>query len=275
MSRLGNIESGIISRLSAAMIGGNAAFETMVGASGGNRAAIRAALRRERMPAAYVSFIDEPLGPEVRAEVRGAKFTVLVADQTLRPASNPRQGDGSTPGTFALLESARNVLDDYSPDQGVRLVAIHERFIEADDRVGIYELLYRAWPIDEIAGTSPQFDSVQIAGSLSDVVVEIGSFRVVPEDPEADPPMTYINTARPVVWRCEIRTTSHAQMWTLEDNIEGLIAERTVASIKNVHGESLDDCRIERYEREGPRRTVGTQIVQSAVIHFLQLTPVA
>lgn len=91
----------------------------------------------------------------------------------------------------------------------------------------------------------------------------------------AEPPRRKAEIAsRPVVWRGEVRTTTHAQMWGIEDNIEGLIAARTVASLKSVYGQSLDDCRIERYERVGARRVVGTRIVQPVAIHFSQLTPV-
>ncbi|MCB9853513.1 MAG: hypothetical protein H6819_10490 [Phycisphaerales bacterium] len=63
-------------------------------------------------------------------------------------------------------------------------------------------------------------------------------------------------------------------MWAIEDNIEALIAARTVATLKSVHGQNLDDCLIERYERVGARRIVGTRITQPAAIHFSQLTPV-
>jgi hypothetical protein len=74
---------------------------------------------------------------------------VLVADQTLRAESNPRHGDVSTVGTFTLLDKVAEQLDDYEPSVGLRLVQLHRRFVEADDRMAVYELLYRVWPIVE------------------------------------------------------------------------------------------------------------------------------
>ncbi len=147
MSELGDLENAIVSRLQAATVSGSPVFEVVRGVSGGYRGAIRDALRRERMPAAYVAFTEEPKAPEVRAAVRGAKFVVLVADQTLRAESDPRHGDVSTVGTFTLLDEAAEQLDDYEPSTGLRLVDVHRRFVEADDRLAVYELLYRVWPV--------------------------------------------------------------------------------------------------------------------------------
>ncbi|HPF37338.1 MAG TPA: DUF1834 family protein [Phycisphaerae bacterium] len=274
MSQLGDIESAIITRLSTATIAGQPAFATLAGAGGGNRPANRATIRRLRMPAALVSFVEAPLAPETRSEIRGARFSVLVADQSLRAASDPRQGDTTTSGVFALIDVARQKLDDFGVASGVRLVVVESRFIDADERVGIYELLYRAWPIDEVIPTTPQFNGNEIAGTHSDLRVEIGAFRVVPVDPEATP-LTYTNTPRPIIWRGEIRASTHAQLTSLETNIESLIAARTIGTVDDVHDQSFDDCLIERYEREGPRRIVGTLVAQSAEILFSQLTPFA
>lgn len=271
MSRLRVLEASIVSRLSTATIGGPTAFATVEGASGGNRPALRAALRRERMPAAYVAFIDEPLAPEVREAVRGARFSVLIADRALRLPSDPRQGDATSKGTFALLQAARAKLDDYSPTEGFRLVALQERFVDADERSAVYELVYRVSPVDEVAPVSLTFDGDAIAGALSEMQIEVGSFTVVSD---GDDPPKYVNSARPVVWRGEIRAASHAQLWEIEDNIEYLVAAQTIAEVSDVHTRDLDDCLIVRYERIGPRRIVGTQIVQPAAIHFSQLVPV-
>lgn len=84
-----------------------------------------------------------------------------------------------------------------------------------------------------------------------------------------------MSTPRPVVWRGQVRGTSHAQVWSIESAIEDLIAARTVGEISDAYGQTLDGCRIERYERDGPRRTAGSLVVQPALIHFLQLTPVS
>ncbi len=149
MSRLGDLENTIVTLLADALIGGAPAFETVRGVSGGFRPALRDALRRERMPAAYVAFTEDPTAPEVRDEVRGARFSVLVAARTLRLESNPRHGDDDATGAFELLDVVRAQLDGYEPETGFQLLNLREKFIEADDRVAIYESLYRVWPVVE------------------------------------------------------------------------------------------------------------------------------
>lgn len=272
MSRLGDLEASIVSRLSTAIVGGETAFATVEGASGTHRPTLLAAMRRERVPVAYVSFVDEALAPETRDTVRGPRFAVLVADRTLRVPSDPRQGDATSAGTLALLQAARSVLDDYAPSEEIRLIPVHEKFILADERFAVYELLYRAWPVNEPITASPTFDGVDIVGNLSEIRVEIGGFDVV-EVPDTKP-TEYTNGPRPIIWRGEIRATTHSQLWTIENNIETLIAARTTATISDAYGQDLDDCLIERYDRNGPRRVVGMLVVQLAAIQFSQLEPV-
>ncbi len=147
MSELGDIEDAVVTRLAAATISGSPVFDTVRGVSGGYRAVIRDALRRERMPAAYVAFIEEPTAPEVKPSARGSRFVVLVAARALRLESNPRHGDAGSLGAFTLLDEARAELDDYQPSADLQLINLRQKFVEADDRVAVYELLYRAWPI--------------------------------------------------------------------------------------------------------------------------------
>ncbi len=149
MSELGDIENAVVTRLAAATISGSPVFDTVRGVSGGYRAVIRDAMRRERMPAAYVAFIEEPTAPEVKPSVRGAKFVVLIAERALRLESDPRHGDADTLGAFTLLDETREELDDYQLTANLQLINLHQKFVEADDRVAVYELLYRVWPIPD------------------------------------------------------------------------------------------------------------------------------
>ncbi len=148
MSRLGDLENAIVARLAAATISGSPAFATVRGESGGFRTALRDAIRRERMPAALVAFTDEPTAPETRPDKLGAHFTVIVAAQMLRAGTNPRLGDSTALGAFTLMDKVREQLDDYEAVTGYQLQSLSEKFVDADDRVAIYELVYRAWPTD-------------------------------------------------------------------------------------------------------------------------------
>jgi hypothetical protein len=147
MSTLGDIENAMMVRLASATIADQPAFATVKGASGGYRPLLRDALRRERLPAAYIAFIEEPTSPETKPAVRGPHFAVLVADRVLRQGSDPRNGDVTSLGTFILLEVVRKCLDDFEPAEGLRLVNLHQKFLDADDRFAVYEILYRVWPV--------------------------------------------------------------------------------------------------------------------------------
>jgi hypothetical protein len=108
------------------------------------------------MPVALAGFLEEPTAPETKPALLGPRFVVLVAERLLRQGTDPRHGDGGSPGAFALIEAARAVLDGYEPVDRVRLENLHVKFLDADERTAVYELLYRAWPIpDEKQAPAP------------------------------------------------------------------------------------------------------------------------
>lgn len=278
MSRLGDLESTIVSRLSQAMISNSAAFAAVRAVSGGNRPTLREALRQERMPAAFVAFTEEPTAPEVREQVRGAKFIVLVAAQALRIASDPRNGDSDTVGAFQLLDVSRAELDDYEPSPGFRLINVHEKFIEADDRLVIYEMLYRVWPV-VIAGSALLFDGQNIVGGDSFMTLEVGPFELE----QAQFAFTggsgifrMVLAAKPlqITWQGEIRTPNHADMNAVESGIETKIIGQVPGEITDGAVRSFPGCVLDRYVRRGARRGEQGLIVQDAELHFTQLNPV-
>lgn len=147
MSRLGDLENTIVSRLATATISGSPAFAVVRGFSGGNRPELREAIRREQAPAAYVAFTEELTAPETSDLRRGAKFVIMIAAKMLRASNDARHGDSDGRGAFELMDLVRARLDLYEPGGDTQLLSIHEKFVDADDRVVIYELAYRAWPI--------------------------------------------------------------------------------------------------------------------------------
>lgn len=172
MSRLGDLENAIVNRVAAATISGAPAFATVRGFSGGDRPVLREAIRRERMPAAFVCFTYEPISPETFDYNRGPQFKVFVVAQLLRSGTNPRHGDATARGAFALIDSVRGQLDWHEPDGDTQLQCLYGRFIDADDRHVIYELGYRAWPIflSEIIAGDPAFAGPRVIGSVSDFI---------------------------------------------------------------------------------------------------------
>jgi len=278
MAVLGDIENAMAARLATATIGGQPAFATAKGVSGGYRPLLREALRRERMPAAYVAFIDEPTAPETKPPVRGAHFVVLVAERVLRQESDPRHGDVGSPGAFALLEAARSRLDDYEPAAGLRLVNLHQKFVDADDRSAVYELLYRVWPIiDERL----LFDRQPIAGSDSRMSLEVGpiefetdGFHAASPDGMSEPRLGV--KPRQIFWRGRIRAASHAAVNTIEVDIERAVLTQATGEISAPSsGRAFRECVLQRYERQGPRRLDDDlrTVCQDAELSFSQPDP--
>jgi hypothetical protein len=147
MSRLGDDEASIIGRLATATISGSPVFKVIRGFSGGWRPVLREHLYRELMPAAYVSFLDELTAPETHPYKQGPVFAVLIATRLLRPGQDPRLGGGGEVGALTAIDKAKDVLDNYTPTFDKRITNIRIRFVDGDDRVAAYELLYRVWPI--------------------------------------------------------------------------------------------------------------------------------
>ena len=106
--------------------------------------------------------------------------------------------------------------------------------------------------------------------------VEVGDFRIVTivtETPGGGVMQSFEVASRPIVWRGELLTTSHAALTGIEDAIETRIADLEIDTIADGNGRTFAGCAIERYERSGARRIVGTTIVQPGEIHFNQLNP--
>lgn len=276
MSRLGDYENAIVSRLETANIGGVSAFDVISGASGGWRPAIREALSRERGTAAYVAFVEEPTAPEVRDSVRGAKFSVLVAARTARIESNARHGDGTAFGAFALIDAARSRLDEWHIAAGIKMVNVHVKFLDADERLAVYEILYRIWPIVvDPAPAAIVFDGSPIFGADSRMMLEAGPRR--PEEVafeyhgrDAVYSMTLGPDARTIVIRGDLRAVSHAALNVIEAGIESAIGLAKSGLMDEGGVRDFDHCTIAAFFRRGGRRTEGAFVVQSADVLIVQ-----
>lgn len=171
MSRLGDLENAIVARLEGATISGQPAFVTVRGFSGGYRASLSSAIRRERLPAAYVLFVEETTAPETLDIRRGPRFHVIIATEMLRTGQNARLGDATATGAFTLMDVVRARLDFHEPGGDVLLLPLQERFLESDDRVVLYELAYRAWPIFvQLASPDPLVAGPRMIGSVTDYI---------------------------------------------------------------------------------------------------------
>ncbi|HWL94465.1 MAG TPA: phage protein Gp37 [Phycisphaerae bacterium] len=276
MSRLGDFENEIVDRLETATVSGSAAFARIVGASGGWRPANRDAIFRERMPAAYVAFVEEPAAPEVRDAVRGAKFVVLIAARSLRVDGDARHGETGETGAFALIDAVRAVLDDYEIDDGLQLVCVHVRFVEADARSAVYELLYRVWPV--VAEEEPpllKFKDENLVGTLSRMELEVGptqadSLEVEYHNKNSKFTKALTTGIRTLVWRGEIRAETHEDLNDIEAAIDEFIVGGNEGAVEETSVRTLEDCKILTYFRQGGRTTRDGLVVQAGEILFEQ-----
>jgi len=189
MSQLNNYEAALIDLVTSAEHAGGPVFRTVRGVSGGYRPFLRDAIRREPMPAAFVAFIEEPTAPEVAPSRRGPQFAVMIAARNLRETGDPRGDDVDNIGAFTALASARAELDDVEIASGILLQSLSVRFLDGDDRVAVYELRYRAWPVvtkllvpnapeDLQATVTPETVDVTLTWELPTELVEKGDIEL-------------------------------------------------------------------------------------------------
>ncbi|MBX3395963.1 MAG: DUF1834 family protein [Phycisphaerae bacterium] len=276
MSRLGDFENSIVERLGTAQIGATAAFRTVEGASGGRRPWNREALARERMPAAYVAFLEEPTAPETRAILRGPRFAVLIGSRSSRLVSDPRHGDSGSAGAFALIDAARGVLDGFEIDGGLELVCLQVRFVEADERSVVYELVYRIGAIvEDVPSAGLTFDGSAIQGALSRMSMEVGPqnaevLEYVHHEGRAVYRISLESGSRIVRWMGELRAESQSGLSAVEEGIESAIGSLASATIEEAGVHTLTGCTITWLVRKGPRLVRGGLVAQPAEIVFVQ-----
>ena len=282
MSRLGDLENVMVARLVAAHSAGSPVFATVRGISGGWRPAIRDALRRERTPAAFVAFTDEPTAPETKSGLRGARFVVLVAAKALRVETDPRHGDAASRGAFSLLDAARAQLDDYEPGDGTMAVNLHQKFIEADERTAIYELLYRFWPIEAVALT---FGGQTLAESAMTMSLTMG-LPAISAAPGPEVAAVATATGLPgscdlpearvpnqsIIWRGRLRAADSSAMDAIEADIRARILSDAKGDFADGAGRLFKACVLEKFVLDGSRKTsIGSGFVtQDVELRFAQ-----
>ncbi len=239
MSYLLDIEEGLIERIAGTMYGGSPLMATVRGATGVFREAIRDALLRERMPAAYVGLLDESLSPATPAANRGPRFGVFVATRTLRVTANPRGDDVEGPGALEVIAQLRTRLDNYAVLAGRRAVGAGLRFVFGDDRTAMYELTYRVEsPLGPLV-----FDGVSLGGSAT---ITTRNLRLLFVEPPATPPDDVL------VWQGELRAASTTVLDARIDEIEDFISSSTQATLVDPAGASYADIQVMQWSRLRP-----------------------
>ncbi len=189
------------------------------------------------MPAALVAFVEETIPPINSSSPRGPRFSILVATRSLRLNAGPRLDDVDTIGAFRVIEMLRTRLDGYLVVPGRRMVPLSVKFIDADDRVAIYELLYRF----ESIAPAPSLDATEIGGGIASTTrsltqpVEVAALRFTkagdvyevrdaPADEMPDPATT-------LIWQGELRAEDLGTIESAYASIQDLIDDETVGEL--------------------------------------------
>lgn len=276
MSRLGQLESNIVARLAGRTYAGAPLYGTVRGASGGYRAELRELISRERLPAAYVAFLDEKAGGDEFGLAALPRFAILVADRTLRITSNPRTGDDEVRGCFTLIDQTRTALDGYAAATGAELDWQTLRFVDADERQAVYELIYRVEP--PIGPVSLGGEPVGGAASAFRIAVgpveaEVASFSF----PGIDGEFRRLGATRGRTLHCRgrLRAADDEALSAIEAELDSQIAAATPKDFVDPQGRAYGEVVLERWSRVGYRTTVDVAgsltVEQRCALVFRQL----
>jgi hypothetical protein len=281
MPVLSDIEINLVNRIAETQVLGEPLMATVRGASGSWRPALRVAMTRERMPAAFVSFIDETTSPDTAVSRLGPRFAVFVATRALRITSNPRLGDADTFGVYLVIEQLRGRLAGYSPVANHVAMGVHVRFLEADDRQVFYELMYRIAPV-----SPPLFAGDVLGGAESRTTRRVGppdpqpfvrmikqpggTYQIFEWSPFPPPPPSEDT----LVWEGEFRAESAEALDDLLAEVESYRSGATVGDLVEIEGPTWPDVKITERRNLGPRYAdpITGQFVQSCRITFARAT---
>ncbi len=260
MPRLTDIENNLVARIAGTQVSGQPLMAAVRGASGSFRPALRDALQRERQPAAYVAFIEEPVAATTTQQQRGPRFAVYVSARALRAGSDPRRGDVDARGAFLVIEQLHARLEGYSAYANTTTRGVRHRFLDADDQNVYYELLYRI-----ALGLPPLvFDGETFGGPLTITTRPLGPPDLaMPAQIVKQPDDTYLileyttgpvlDPALRVVWRGELRAETSAGLDDLIAESETLIEEKPRGDLQESGGPVYLDMRVSDYRALSPR----------------------
>ncbi len=258
MSYLGDIESSFVDRIAGTLVSGVPLMGAVRGATGVFRPAMRAALLRERTPAAYVSVLDEATVAGT-ATARGPRCAVYAATRSLRLTSNPREGDAAEVGVFEVIGRLRGRLDYFEVIAGRKALGLTVKLLEGDERTAIAELLYRV----ETPTAGLMFDGSMLGGPAS---ITTRGLRSPFVEPPGVPP------ANELIWSGEFRGVNDAAVDGSISAIEALIGAATTGELVDEAGTAWPGMRIVEWWEERPRFTDPhlNMVAQPAGMRFQQ-----
>lgn len=272
MSDWATIESRIADVLAGLSVGQEALLAAVKARTAGDRKTLVEAIRRERMPAAYLMLTGRDSEKALRGRVQ---LSVLLATQSLRDEREARV-DGQ--GVIGMWSVAQAVIGSLHR-RGVAswgLLLIDERPAGGGEGAIVWEQRYELARLSEIG--TPTFGIEALVGASSTFDVEVGALSRAGE-PFAFPGIDGVFERfqgvreRPIFWRGRLRAASDHELNVIEARIENEIRTGRIAPLMDPWGRTFESCVVKALRRKGPRvrDELSGEAVQEFEIEFVQL----
>jgi len=270
------IEDAVVATLEELTSGQSALLATAKGHTSRDRKVLIAAISRERLPAAYVIATSRDASEKVTRRPGSPAFSILLASGSLRSDEEARTGSEEVTGIFTLSEEVAAALQDLAVGGDRRLLLIDERPAGGEEGMIVWEQRYEVRRESE--GSAPTFGGEALAGSDSEVHVELGpltratsSFSFPGLDGVFERNLGV--RERVIVWRGQLRAASDAALNTLESAIEQELRAGEEKTMTDAWGRSHELCVLKSFARRGPRRRdeLTGEALQDFEFEFTQL----
>lgn len=276
MSAWETIEDAVVQTLEELTLGESALLSTVKGCTSRDRKLLLAAMGRERLPAAYVITTGRDAGERTFRRAGSPVLSVLLAARSHRSDDEARTGGVDVTGVFTLSERVASALQDLTVGGTRRLLLVDERSLGGAEGTNVWEQRYEIRRPS--ASTAPTFGGVALAGSDSEVHVELGPLRRASSSfsfPGVDGVFERAlgARARPIVWRGQLRVADHATLNAIESAIEEEVRCGQEKTMVDPWGRSHELCVLKAFQRRGQRQVdeLSGEALQDFELEFDQL----
>jgi len=270
------IESEVVSVLSGLASGGEPLLATVTARAVRDRKVWSEAIRRERLPAAYVMLTGREGADRASGLPGRPGLSVVLATRSFRDEDEARVGASGDGGMWSLAEQVTSALQGCMVAGTWRLVLLEERPAGGEAGTILWEQRYSLCRPAET--TPPTFGGVALAGTAGQVEVEVGPVQracSVFSFPGIDGVFErHLGVRDRVIWwRGLLRAADDAGLNALEEAIEQEVRDGEAKALTDAWGRVFESCVLRRFVRRGPRQrdALTGEAVQAFEIQFAQL----